>query len=190
MLVGNLWPQPFRGSGLDPPVPRLLSVKLHYLAVESRSCCGGGKAELCGSLGVDLPVISFQVWEPLCSLSWQPVWGDRPASGVRVKVPLSRREGASEGPGDEGHPVSQGRARSPGRFTVQATARAPCEQGCAASLAAALHAQPICPGCPPASPALAPARSLRRISLVRQAEIRGDYCGGCGGGRAGVLVVP
>lgn len=163
-LVGNLRPQSFRGSGLDLPVPRSLAVKLHYLAVEPRSCCGGGKAELSGSLGVYLPVIRLRVWEPLCSLSWQPVWGDRPASGVRVKVPLSRREGASEALGDQGHPVSQGLAMSPGRFTVQATARAPCEQGCAASLAAALHAQWICPGCPPASPALAPAGTAAHLS--------------------------
>ena len=28
-------------------------------------------------------------------LCWQPVWGDRPVSGVWVKVPQSGREGAS-----------------------------------------------------------------------------------------------
>ncbi|XP_030361092.1 uncharacterized protein LOC115616229 [Strigops habroptila] len=128
-LVGNLRPRPFRGSGLGPPAPRPLAVKLHYLAVESRSCCCEGTAELSGSLGVDLPVIRVRVWEPLRSLRWQPVWGDRPASGVRVMVPLNRREGASEGLGDLGRPVSQVLARSPGRFAVQAVAEAPVSRG-------------------------------------------------------------
>ncbi|XP_068274247.1 uncharacterized protein [Nyctibius grandis] len=51
-----------------------------------------------------------------------------PVSGVRVRVPLKRREGASAGLWDQGCPVSQGPA-SPGRFAVQAAAQAPCKQG-------------------------------------------------------------
>ncbi|XP_064532528.1 uncharacterized protein LOC135424859 [Pseudopipra pipra] len=89
-----------------------------------------GKAELRGSLGVDPPVSRVRVWEPLRSLSWQPVRGDRPVSGERVRCPPKRREGASVGLWAQGPPCKSGSVPwCPRPFVVQAAAGAPCKQG-------------------------------------------------------------
>ncbi|XP_051651945.1 uncharacterized protein LOC127474880 isoform X5 [Manacus candei] len=89
-----------------------------------------GKAELRGSLGVDPPVSRVRVWEPLRSLSWQPVRGDRPVSGERVRCPPKRREGASVGLWAQGPPVSRGQCPGvPGPLWSRQRPGAPCKQG-------------------------------------------------------------
>ncbi|XP_051651097.1 collagen alpha-1(VII) chain-like isoform X2 [Manacus candei] len=110
-----------------------------------------GKAELRGSLGVDPPVSRVRVWEPLRSLSWQPVRGDRPVSGERVRCPPKRREGASAGLWAQGPPVSRGQCPGvPGALWSRQRPEPPVSRA-SASLAAASHAQlplPRGPGSP------------------------------------------
>lgn len=103
---GRACPPRTRGWG---PGPRPLAVPLHRLAAEKSFLLVWGKAELWGSLGVDLPVIRGAGLGAFV-LRWQPVWGDRPVSGCAVRVPRNRREGASVCLWDQGCPVTRGPA--------------------------------------------------------------------------------
>ncbi|XP_054029213.1 uncharacterized protein LOC128898531 [Dryobates pubescens] len=78
-------------------------------------------------------------------------------------MPLKRREGASVGLLGPGPPCKSGPGQCPwhpGRFETPAAAPAPCKQGRAAALAAALHAQPHCPGCLLRRPSAIPTGSV------------------------------
>ena len=94
---GYLRPRPFRGvrlwscgAGLAPCLEsglgsraRPLSVPPHCLAAESRSrCCGGNRAPWLR--GCRQPACNQGVGVGAFVLRWQPVWGDRPVSGVQV----------------------------------------------------------------------------------------------------------
>ncbi|XP_064521572.1 collagen alpha-2(I) chain-like [Pseudopipra pipra] len=142
-----------------------------------------GKAELRGSLGVDPPVSRVRVWEPLRSLSWQPVRGDRPVSGERVRWPPKRREGASAGLWAQGPPVSRGQCPGvPGALWSGQRPEAPVSRA-AASLAAASRAQlPLPRG--PGSPQPGWDCAVRRREAVGEESGRGvARDGSAGAGR-------
>ena len=136
----GMWPRPFRGTGLRgvglglrPPWKLRLGSRLRPLAVpprclaaESCSCRWGGNRAL-WLQGCRPPACNQGLGARAFVLCWQPVWGDRPVSGVWVEVPRTGREGASPGRRDGGCPVSQGATvpRSPRPFALEAVAGGP-----------------------------------------------------------------
>ena len=91
------------GVGLAPSLesglgsrPRHLAVSPRCLAAESRSRRWGGNRAL-WLQGCCPPACIQGLGVRAFVLGWQPVWCERPVSGVRVKVPLTGREGASLG---------------------------------------------------------------------------------------------
>ena len=121
------------GVGLAPSLEsglgsrlRALAVPPRCLAAESCSCRWGGNRAL-WLQGCCPPACNQGLGARAFVLCWQPVWGDRPASGVWVEVPRTGREGASLGRRDGGRPVSQGASvsRSPRPFSMAAVAGGP-----------------------------------------------------------------
>ncbi|XP_048805382.1 uncharacterized protein LOC125695231 isoform X2 [Lagopus muta] len=94
---------PFVDSGLGSRA-RPLAVLPRCLAAESRSrCCGGNRAPWLR--GCRRPACNQGQGVGAFVLWWQPVWGDRPVSGVQVKVPPTGSEGASLSLWDHGCPL-------------------------------------------------------------------------------------
>ncbi|XP_048805383.1 uncharacterized protein LOC125695232 [Lagopus muta] len=142
---------PFVDSGLGSRA-RPLAVLPRCLAAESRSrCCGGNRAPWLR--GCRRPACNQGQGVGAFVLWWQPVWGDRPVSGVQVKVPPTGSEGASLSLWDHGCPVSKGLAlESQALCNGSGGWGPPVSGGGADSLSAALRAQLPLPRQPDSAP--------------------------------------